>query len=94
MFGPSPHKYQSLQHAAQVRFSTLPSMQSLGDSSTTLGLLFAAIGVGCFIGPVVSNKLTPTRCALSYPSCSRASTIDWLSKGISSHHGPSVLVEQ
>ena len=47
----------------QVRFSTLPSMQSLGDSATTLGLLFAAIGVGCFIGPVISNKVTPTRFA-------------------------------
>ncbi|CAL8462528.1 g2061 [Coccomyxa elongata] len=45
----------------QVRFSNLPSMQSLGDSSTTLGLLFASIGLACFIGPVLSNRITPPR---------------------------------
>ena len=48
---------------AQVRFSNLLSMQSLGDSSTTLGFLFAAIGLGCLIGPVVANRVTPARCA-------------------------------
>ena len=47
----------------QVRFSNLPSMHSLGDSATTLGLLFAAVGFGCFIGPIVSNRLTPPRCS-------------------------------
>jgi hypothetical protein len=46
----------------QVRFSNLRSMQSLGDSSTTLGLLFAAIGLACFMGPIISNRLTPPRC--------------------------------
>ena len=46
----------------QVRYSNLPSMQSLGDSSTTLGLLFASIGFACFIGPVISNRVTPPRC--------------------------------
>ncbi|KAK9906732.1 hypothetical protein WJX75_007016 [Coccomyxa subellipsoidea] len=45
----------------QVRFSNLRSMQSLGDSSTTLGLLFAAIGLACFMGPIISNRLTPPR---------------------------------
>ena len=48
----------------QVRFSTLPGMQSLGDSSTTLGLLFAAIGLGSFLGPVVANRVTPIRCTI------------------------------
>ena len=47
----------------QVRFSNLPSMHSLGDSATTLGLLFAAVGFGCFIGPLFSNRLTPPRLA-------------------------------
>ena len=44
-----------------MRFSNLPSMHSLGDAATTLGLLFASVGLGCFIGPLVSNTLTPPR---------------------------------
>jgi hypothetical protein len=47
-----------------VRFSNLPSMHALGDAATTLGLLFAAVGLGCFLGPLVSNTLTPPRFAL------------------------------
>ena len=46
----------------QVRFSELPEMQSLGDSSQTLGFIFASVGVGCLGGPVLMNKFTPPRC--------------------------------
>lgn len=53
----------------QVRFSNLPSMQALGDSSTTLGLLFASIGLACFIGPVLSNRITPPRCPHPFCDC-------------------------
>ena len=35
------------------------------DSATTMGLLFGAMGVGAFIGPVGFNLFTPPKCALS-----------------------------
>jgi hypothetical protein len=41
-----------------VRFSEQPSMQ-LGDSSTTLGFIFAVVGLGCFLGPLAMNRLVP-----------------------------------
>lgn len=64
----------------QVRFSNLPSMQSLGDSSTTLGLLFASIGLACFIGPIVSNRFTPPRCAgIHAPSFGKMQFLDSVS---------------
>ena len=44
-----------------VSFAEEPAMQSLGDAATTLGLLFAAIGVGCFVGPIFGNMMTPSR---------------------------------
>ena len=46
----------------QVRIAELPEMQSLGDSSQTLGFIFASVGVGCLVGPVLMNKFTPPRC--------------------------------
>ena len=46
----------------QVRLCELPEMQSLGDSSQTLGFIFASVGVGCLGGPVLMNKFTPPRC--------------------------------
>lgn len=46
-----------------VKFSEMKSMQSLGDGSQTLGLIFAAVGLGCFLGPLTFNKLTPPRWA-------------------------------
>jgi len=39
--------------------SQMESMQWVGDSSTTLGLIFATVGLGCFVGPVVLNHLFP-----------------------------------
>lgn len=39
--------------------SQMDSMQWAGDSSTTLGLIFATVGLGCFVGPVVLNHLFP-----------------------------------
>ncbi|KAL3148744.1 hypothetical protein ABBQ38_014155 [Trebouxia sp. C0009 RCD-2024] len=39
----------------------MPSMQTLGDSSQTLGFVFAAVGVGCFFGPILFNFFTPPR---------------------------------
>ncbi len=46
------------------RFSEVPAMQVV-DSATTMGLLFGAMGVGAFIGPVGFNLFTPPKCALS-----------------------------
>ena len=37
----------------------MESMQWVGDSSTTLGLIFATVGLGCFVGPVALNHLFP-----------------------------------
>jgi len=45
----------------QVQYSEMPSMQTLGDESQTLGFVFAAVGVGCFFGPIVFNYFTPPR---------------------------------
>ncbi|PRW58840.1 major facilitator superfamily MFS_1 [Chlorella sorokiniana] len=42
-----------------VKFSQMKSMQWAGDSSTTLGLIFATVGLGCFVGPVLLNHLFP-----------------------------------
>lgn len=45
----------------QVKYSVMASMQTLGDSSQTLGFVFAAVGVGCFFGPILFNYFTPPR---------------------------------
>ncbi|KAL4425671.1 hypothetical protein ABPG75_009687 [Micractinium tetrahymenae] len=42
-----------------VWFSEMPEMQDLGDASATLGFIFAAVGVGCFVGPVALNAVVP-----------------------------------
>ena len=49
----------------QVKYSEMPSMQSLGDGPQTLGLVFASVGVGCFFGPILFNWFTPPRSASS-----------------------------
>lgn len=33
----------------------------LGDSSMTLGVIFAVVGLGCFLGPVALNAFVPPR---------------------------------
>lgn len=43
-----------------VKFSELPSMQ-IRDSATTLGFIFACVGLGCFGGPLVMNPFVPPR---------------------------------
>jgi len=43
-----------------VKFSENVNMQ-VGDSSTTLGLIFASVGFGCFLGPVVLNAAVQPR---------------------------------
>ena len=45
----------------QVKYSEMPSMQTLGDSSQTLGFVFAAVGIGCFFGPIFFNYFTPRK---------------------------------
>ena len=40
----------NMTHTLASRFSQLPSMQTLGDAETTLGFIFAAVGLGCFVG--------------------------------------------
>ena len=44
-----------------VKFSEMQSMQLLGDQPFTLGLIFASVGFGCFLGPIVFNYFTPPR---------------------------------
>ena len=51
----------------QVKYSEMPSMQTLGDGSQTLGFVFAAVGVGCFFGPILFNYFTPPRYAAALP---------------------------
>jgi hypothetical protein len=41
-----------------VKFSEI---MPVGDSSTTLGLIFATVGVGCFLGPIFLNALVEPR---------------------------------
>jgi predicted MFS family arabinose efflux permease len=43
-----------------VKFSEKESMQ-VGDSSTTLGVIFATVGIGCFLGPVFLNAAVEPR---------------------------------
>ena len=53
-----------VEHARShvCRFSEVPAMQVV-DAATTMGLLFGAMGVGAFIGPVGFNMFTPPKCA-------------------------------
>jgi MFS family permease len=44
-----------------VRFSQRSDMQALGDADLTMGVLFAATGVGCQLGPMLWNYCTPQR---------------------------------
>ena len=38
-----------------VQFAGLPQMQSLGKQEQTLGFIFAGVGVGCLVGPIIFN---------------------------------------
>lgn len=42
------------------RFANLPAFQSLGDAGATMGIIYASVGVGCFLGPLLLNAVTPT----------------------------------
>jgi MFS family permease len=43
-----------------VKISELTAMQPFGaDASMTLGLIFAVVGIGCFVGPVGFNMVAP-----------------------------------
>lgn len=44
------------------RLSEVPAMQ-VRDAATTLGLLFAAMGVGAVLGPFIFNPFTPPKWA-------------------------------
>ncbi len=48
------------QFALPRRFSEEPSMQ-VRDASTTLGLLFAGMGLGALLGPFIFNPFTPPK---------------------------------
>ena len=48
--------------SVHCRFSEVRAMQVV-DAATTMGLLFGAMGVGAFIGPVGFNMFTPPKCA-------------------------------
>lgn len=37
----------------------MPSMQKWGDAPETLGFIFATVGFGCFVGPIILNALIP-----------------------------------
>ena len=54
-----------------VRFAQLPRMQ-LGGSSVTLGLVFAGVGVGSLIGPLLGDAYTPQRQAPLLRACAFA----------------------
>jgi predicted MFS family arabinose efflux permease len=44
-----------------VKFSELPRIQVADDAEITLGLIFAMVGVGCFLGPVLLNLIVSPR---------------------------------
>lgn len=44
-----------------VKFSELPEIQIADDAEITLGLIFAMVGIGCFLGPVVLNLIVAPR---------------------------------
>ena len=52
-----------------VRFAQLQRMQLGGSESVTLGLVFAAIGVGSLVGPLLSDAHTPQRQAPLLRAC-------------------------
>lgn len=55
------------------RFSNESAMQ-VRDAATTMGLLFAGMGVGAFLGPLLFNPFTPSLwahsavCTVPFPS--------------------------
>ncbi|PNW82981.1 hypothetical protein CHLRE_06g302000v5 [Chlamydomonas reinhardtii] len=74
------------------RFSAQSCMQSLGGPDQTLGFILAAVGVGCVVGPLFVNSITPgvARCwrisiaaafgllAAGYAVMAAASSIMWI----------------
>ena len=38
-----------------LKFSETPGLQIAGDQPLTLGIAYASVGVGCFVGPMASN---------------------------------------
>jgi|APGre2960657444_1045066.scaffolds.fasta_scaffold02547_4 MFS family permease len=41
-----------------VRYAALPQMQQIGGDALTMGIIFASVGVGCVIGPLVTDAVT------------------------------------
>ena len=44
-----------------VKFLELHEMQGFGDAAFALGLVFASVGLSCFIGPIFYNCITPPK---------------------------------
>lgn len=49
------------QHATDThRYASLPAFQSFGDAGATMGIIYASVGIGCCMGPLLLNAITPT----------------------------------
>ncbi|KAL6773868.1 hypothetical protein ACKKBG_A22825 [Auxenochlorella protothecoides x Auxenochlorella symbiontica] len=58
-----------------ARLSDLPEMQHLGDAPQTMGYIFAMVGVGCLVGPLVLNPWVPPRVPLLLAACAGSLTL-------------------
>ena len=48
--------FQGPADVLNVEFSETPALQVVrGDQPLTLGIAYAFVGVGCFVGPIASN---------------------------------------
>lgn len=50
-------------------------MQHLGDAPQTMGYIFAMVGVGCLVGPLVLNPWVPPRVPLLLAACAGSLTL-------------------
>jgi MFS family permease len=44
-----------------IRFSNQPTLQHYGDKEFTLGIIYAFVGIGCQVGPMFWNSITPQK---------------------------------
>jgi MFS family permease len=44
-----------------IRFSDQDALQHYGDKEMTLGIIYAFVGIGCQVGPMLWNSLTPQK---------------------------------
>ena len=71
----APESSVLVQDIMNVKYAVLPSMQALGDEQVTLGWIFAAVGIGCLIGPIGANWMTEPECGPLNPTLEVATIV-------------------